>query len=154
MTNDDYVPARGSDLSDDDGRALMKTLWGLYRATERDPETGKKMRADTYAARASVAKLQAALLEASAHFERYYDFDGWLGRNNGESFIHYHPSYCLSDLSHEFRAMRNDVDELSKSYSGLLPLLLQMLARLPGKPPEEGSALLKMSAEADEATAA
>ena len=39
---DMYVPT--PDLSDADGKALLDQLHDLYFATERDPETGKKLR--------------------------------------------------------------------------------------------------------------
>jgi hypothetical protein len=76
-----YIPT--PNLPDERGKALLRELDSLFSAVDWDPETKKKRRSGSHAARWAVAELETALIKAALSFDRHQDFRAWLNQNKG-----------------------------------------------------------------------
>ncbi len=124
---DDY--AATPFLPDDVGRETMRKLWALYGATQFDA-ANKKVRSGSREERCAIAQLETAMIEAALPFQYYYHFEAWLGANHCESFMHYHPSYHLGDMTHSLRQIAErlkDIEHhLHENDSHLLHIYVEM----------------------------
>ena len=85
----DYVPTKA--FSDEQGQAILATLWDLYGNLEVNLETKKKVRQGSREKYHAIAALQAELIKVGAHFEHAREFDDWLYNNMAGVVDAYNP---------------------------------------------------------------
>ena len=128
MTAQEYFPT--PHLPDEQGKATLSNLWDLYCNIDVDPETRKKVRSGSQAERHAIAELQTAMIKAAVPFEYYYEFNAWLLHNNCDSFVHYHPSHGLSEITHSVRRISQQVADIERRERDTSNTLLEFVLEL------------------------